>query len=302
MTVSVSYRSLCDDSRASFGGDEFIFVELGEAMNLAAALRIQAITAELEARDIAGIIDIAPANASYMIRLDPDTLDPRPFLHTLDDLHRQYSSASTVALQTDIVEIPVWYDDPATRDIAMKFRDRHQSATETDIEYTAKVNGLSSIDDLIDAHCSAPFIVTFPCFKPGNTECMQLVPHHRQLQAPKYLRPRTETPARAVAHGGAFTVIYPTAGVGGYQMLGRSPVPVVDLSQTLPGFADSAVLAHVSTLIRFRAIGGDEYHDLRVMSKSGRYQYVRGPVTFSLAEFLADQDGYPQRLCRALRC
>ena len=103
-------------------------------------------------------------------------------------------------------------------------------------------------------------------------------------------------------HGGAFTVIYPTAGVGGYQMLGRSPVPVVDLSQTLPGFADSAVLAHVSTLIQFRAIGGDEYHDLRVMSKSGRYQYLRGPVTFSLAEFLADQDGYPQRLCRALRC
>jgi urea carboxylase len=302
MTVTMCHRRLCDDSRASFGGDEFVFVELGEAMNLAAALRIQAITGKLEENDIAGIIDIAPANASYMIRLDPDVLDPRQLLHTLDDLHRQFSEASTVALRTDIVEIPVWYDDPATREIAMRFRDRHQSATDTDIEYTAKVNGLSSIHDLIDAHCSAPFIVTFPCFKPGNTECMQLVPHDRQLQAPKYLRPRTETPARAVAHGGAFTVIYPTAGVGGYQMLGRSPVPVVDLSQTLPGFADSMVLAHASTLIQFRPIDGDEYQDLRKASKSRCYHYVRRPITFALAEYLADQDGYPQRLRQALAC
>lgn len=302
MTASTCYHRLCDDSRASFGGDEFIFVEVGEAMSLAAALRIQAITGELKRQGITGLIDIAPANASYMIRLDPDTVDPRRCLHIVNDLHRQFSDVSSVALETEIVEIPVWYNDPATREIAMKFRDRHQSAIDTDIEYTAKINGFSTIDDFIVAHCSAPFIVTFPCFKPGNTECVQLVPDDRQLQAPKYLRPRTETPCRAVAHGGAFTVIYPTAGVGGYQMLGRSPVPVVDLSQTRPGFTESMVLARASTLIQFRSIDSDQYQNLRRASEGGSYQYLRRPVIFALAEYLADQTGYPQRLSRVLAC
>lgn len=302
MTVTSVHLRLCDDARASFGGDEFIFVEIGEAMDLAAALRIQAITGQLERLAVPGVIDIAPANASYMIRLNPDVLDPRRLVTIVDDLHRQFTDATSVSLDTDIVEIPVWYDDPTTREICMKFRDRHQSATDTDIVYTAKINGFTAIDELIAAHSSAPFIVTFPCFKPGNTECMQLVPRGRQLQAPKYLRPRTETPARAVAHGGAFTVIYPTAGVGGYQLLGRSPVPVVDLTKTLPGFRDSMVLARASTLIQFRPIDGDEYADLRTASKLGAYHYRRHPVTFVLAAYLADRIGYAQRLRQELSC
>ncbi|MEU7144732.1 carboxyltransferase domain-containing protein [Nocardia sp. NPDC046473] len=295
------YQFLCDESRVSFGGDEFVFVEFGEAMDLAEALRIQAITAGLTRIELAGILDIAPANASYMIRLDPDILDPRHLIRILDGLHRQFADSYAVTLDTDIVEIPVWYDDPWTAETCMKFRDRHQSSTETDIQYTARVNNLSSVDELIAAHSSAPFIVTFPCFKPGNTESMQLVPRNKQIQAPKYLRPRTETPARAVAHGGAFTVVYPTSGVGGYQLLGRSPVPVVDLDQTIPGFEDSKVLTTASSLIMFRSIDGDEYRDMRASSKKGTYRYNRHPVTFVLSRFLDDPVGYVEELTGALR-
>ncbi|MEV6558510.1 carboxyltransferase domain-containing protein [Nocardia sp. NPDC051756] len=295
------YQFLCDESRVSFGGDEFVFVEFGEAMDLAEALRIQAITAGLTRIALAGILDIAPANASYMIRLDPDVLDPRHLIRILDGLHQQFADSYAVTLDTDIVEIPVWYDDPWSAETCMKFRDRHQSSTETDIQYTARVNNLSSVDELVAAHSSAPFIVTFPCFKPGNTESMQLVPRNRQIQAPKYLRPRTETPARAVAHGGAFTVVYPTSGVGGYQLLGRSPVPVVDLDQTIPGFEDSKVLTTVSSLILFRSIDGDEYRDMRASSKKGTYRYNRHPVTFVLSRFLDDPLGYAAELTGELR-
>ncbi|KXF52800.1 allophanate hydrolase [Rhodococcus sp. SC4] len=299
--TSTPYQFLCDESRVSFGGDEFVFVELGEAMDLAEALRIQAITAELTRMNLAGIIDIAPANASYMIRLDPEILDPRHLVQMLDGLHKQFADSHTVTLDTDIVEIPVRYDDPLTSETCMKFRDRHQSSTETDIQYTARVNNFSSVDELISAHSSAPFIVTFPCFKPGNTESMQLVPRNRQIQAPKYLRPRTETPARAVAHGGAFTVIYPTSGVGGYQLLGRSPVPVVDLTQTTPGFEKSKVLTKASSLIQFRPIHGDQYQEIRASSKMGIYQYNRHPVTFILSRFLDDPIGYAEKLKGELR-
>ena len=145
--TSTPYQFLCDESRVSFGGDEFVFVEFGEAMDLAEALRIQAITAALTRMAIAGIVDVAPANASYMIRLDPEHLDPRHLVQTLDGLHKQFADSFAVTLDTDIVEIPVWYDDPSTSETCMKFRDRHQSPSETDIQYTARVNDYSSVDD-----------------------------------------------------------------------------------------------------------------------------------------------------------
>ncbi|MFE3176104.1 allophanate hydrolase subunit 1 [Amycolatopsis sp. NPDC059090] len=298
----MSYEVFADGARASFGGDEFVFVEVCESMDLAQALRIQAITGELSRRELPGILDVAPANASYLVRVDPEVVHPRELVRTLARLHERFGEAGSVALDTEIVEIPVWYGDPETERVCMKFRDRHQSAGETDLAYTARVNGLASAADLVAAHSSAPFIVTFPCFKPGNTECVQLVPRERQLQVPKYLRPRTETPARAVAHGGAFTVVYPTAGVGGYQLLGRSPVPVADLAQRTPGFETSKVLATISTLLSFRPIPGEEYAQLRTDSREGRYRYRRAPVRFALAEFLADPAGYPRKLTAALSC
>ncbi|MET4427728.1 MULTISPECIES: carboxyltransferase domain-containing protein [unclassified Mycolicibacterium] len=298
---SAPYQILHDGTRVSFGGDEFIFVEVGEAMDLAKALRIQAITTALAQTDVVGLVDIVPANASYMLRIEPELAEQRQLIGLMAELHQRFADSNAVTLDTEIVEIPVWYDDPWSAETCMRFRDHHQSDTETDIQYTARVNGFSSVDELVLAHSSAPFIVTFPCFKPGNTESVQLVERSRQIQAPKYLRPRTDTPARAVAHGGAFTVVYPTRGVGGYQLLGRSPVPVVDLTQSIPGFETSMVLTRAASLLKFRVIDGDEYRHTRECSKAGHYEYRRRPVTFELARYLQNPDAYAAALTGHLR-
>ena len=42
----------------------------------------------------------------------------------------------------------------------------------------------------------------------------------RQIQSPKYLRPRTDTPKLTVGHGGCFGCIYSVRGAGGYQLSG----------------------------------------------------------------------------------
>ena len=55
---------LVDGSRLSFGGDEFVFVELSEEMSLETTLRVIAITDLLRSRDVGGIVDICPAHAS----------------------------------------------------------------------------------------------------------------------------------------------------------------------------------------------------------------------------------------------
>ena len=46
-------------------------------------------------------------------------------------------------LPTRIIEIPVLYNDPWTRETLMRFRERHQDPKSTDIEYAATHQWLS---------------------------------------------------------------------------------------------------------------------------------------------------------------
>lgn len=283
---------LPDGSRLSFGGEEFVFVELTEHMSLSGALRIQAITDALADLAIDGIVDICPSNASYMVRVDPDLCDPRSLREPILELHRSLGDTTDVVLNTEILEVPIFYNDPWSTETLMRFRDRHQSATETDLEYISRINGFGSTDDFIAAHSGNPFIVTFMCFVPGNAESMQLVPDDMQLQAPKYVRPRTDTPERALGHGGAFATIYPARGAGGYQLLGRAATPVFDLSQKLPDFVDDPVLAKAGMIVKYRPIGPEEYDAIRADVEEGTYRYRRTPVEFALAQFFDDPLSY----------
>ena len=70
-------------------------------------------------------------------------------------------------LNTRIIEIPVYYQDPWTHETLMRFRERHQDPDATDIEYAARINGYSSVDDFIKAHSGAPWFVSMVGFVSG---------------------------------------------------------------------------------------------------------------------------------------
>jgi urea carboxylase len=168
------------------------------------------------------------------------------------------------------------------------------------LEYCARVNGFDGTDELIEAHSSAPFIATFIGFMPGNAESYQLVPKSRQLEAPKYLRPRTDTPARALGHGGAFTTIYPVQGAGGFQLLGRCAVPVFDAEHRLPDFGGDIVLPRAGDIFKYRPVGEQEYLEIRAAVEDGSYRYRIKESVFDLAAFSADPDGYIEKLLEVL--
>src|SRR5512141_889548 len=105
-----------DGSRYSFGADEFVFVELSEEMSLETTLRVVAITDELRSGDLPGLLDICPAHVSYMLRVDPEVLDPREVIGLLGDLHRKRGDSSHLKVHARLIELPVFYDDPWTRE------------------------------------------------------------------------------------------------------------------------------------------------------------------------------------------
>lgn len=294
------YRYFADGSRASFGGDEFIFVEVATDMDLEATLRVLSLTEALGALDLAGVTDICPAHVSYMLRVDPDECQPRQLLSSIESIHKEKAQDSRLTIESRIVEMPIFYKDPWSHEVLMRFRDRHHDPDATDLEYCARINGLSSVDEFIQAHSSRLHIATFMGFMPGNAECFQLVPSNMQLEAPKYLRPRTDTPDRALGFGGAFSTIYPVKGAGGFQLLGRSAVPVYEAQRPFGPFRDNIVLPRGGDIFRYRPIDAAEYEDIRKQVDEGTYQYRVGHVEFDLAKFRQDPLGYSESLVEAL--
>ncbi|MCI2422649.1 carboxyltransferase domain-containing protein [Saccharopolyspora sp. K220] len=288
-------------ARYEFGGDEFVFVEIDQAMSLEANFKAMTITAALRERAVDGVIDICPSNASYMIRVDPDVVHPAELVELLRSLERSAARLSAdLVLPTRVIDVPVLYDDPWTRETLMRFRDRHQDPEATDLEYAARINGYPGVPQLIDALSGAPYIVTMLGFVPGLPFCYQMVPRERQIEVPKYVRPRTDTPERAFGYGGAFAVVYPVRGAGGYQLFGIAPAPVLDLSQTLPDFNEHAVFPKAGDIIRYRSIDQAEFDQIRGQVETGEFRYRIRQFEFKPGEFLADPDAVNNELLEVL--
>jgi len=289
-----------DGTLYTFGGDEWIVVQLDEAMSVEVNVRAQAITRRLAELDIDGVVDICPANAAYQIRIDPDVVHPREMLERLRELEAEVGDAADFHFKTRIIDIPVHFQDEWTHATLMRFRDRHQTPDRTDIEFAAELNGYDTVDAFIAAICGAPFIVSMTGFVPDLPWDYQLVPEDRQIEVPKYVRPRTDTPDLAFGWGGAFAAIYPVRGAGGYQLLGRCPVPIIDPAQRLPDFRENPFLCLAGDLHSYRAIDRAEYDAIREQVDAGTYAYDIRPVEFVPQDFYDDPDGTARRLLGVL--
>ena len=286
--------------RHSFGGDDHIFAEIDEEMSLTANFQAMAITTTLADRAVDGVIDVCPANASYQVRFDPEIVSPSELLVEIEAIEAEVGDGTDFDLKTTIVEVPVLYDDPWTNETLMRFRTHHQDPEATDPEYAARINGFWSVQEFIDAHSRSPWFASMVGFVAGLPFLFQMVPRERQLEVPKYLRPRTDTPKQTVGHGGCFGCIYSVRGAGGYQMFGITPAPIYDPTQEHPDFADFMVFFKPGTIAKFEPIDRETYDELEARVEAKEFRFKQAEVDFSLAAFLASPDEYNRGLMEAL--
>jgi len=103
------------------------------------------------------------------------------------------------------VEIPVRYDGPDLADVAAHCR--------------------LSPDEVVRRHSAAEYVVYFIGFQPGFAYLGGL---DQALHTPRRAEPRVAVPAGSVGIGGAQTGIYPLATPGGWQLIGRTALPLFD--------------------------------------------------------------------------
>ncbi len=285
--------------RFSFGGDEHIFAEVSEEMSLEAFFTSLSMTNAVKQAGIKGVTEICPANASFQIKYDPDQIKPGDLLRELQSMEGA-ALKSDVTLKTRIMEIPVYYQDPWTHETLMRFRERHQDPKATDLEYAAAVNGLGTVDDFVQAHSSQPWFVSMVGFVAGLPFLYQMVERKRQLQVPKYLRPRTDTPKLTIGHGGCFSCIYSVRGAGGYQMFGVTPMPIYDPNQQVSYLQDEMCLFRPGDIVKWKPINRDQYDaDIEAVNANKFLPTIRA-ASFSLNDFNKDINGTNANLMEAL--
>lgn len=286
-------------TRYTYGGDEHIYVEVDDEMSLDAFFKSLSMSNAVRNANIKGVTEICPANASFQVRYDPDVVAPEEMMKTVQELEDKAEDAEK-RLKTRIIEIPVYYQDPWTHETLMRFRERHQDPSGTDLDYAARINGFDTAEAFIEAHHSQPWFVSMVGFVAGLPFLYQLVEREKQLQVPKYLRPRTDTPKLTVGYGGCFSCVYSVRGAGGYQMFGVTPMPIFDPDQKQSYLSDFMVFFKPGDIVKWKPIDRAEYDRILAEVEADTYVPRIAEVDFDLEAFNADMPGTNAKLMEAL--
>lgn len=220
---------------------------LAETGSLARALALLDL---LQADLPEGVTGLIPAAQSVLVQFDPLRLSMADLAARLRRLDLTPGPAQT---GRDI-QIPVHYDGE-------------------DLTEVAALLGLS-VADLIARHEAAVFTVAFTGFAPGFAYLQCSDPG---LQVPRRQSPRVRIPAGAVAMAGEFGGVYPSDSPGGWQLLGRTPLPMWDLTRPQP-----ALLAP-GDRVRFADIARGARVPQATTAKPAAPQ-APGPVTLTRAD------------------
>lgn len=175
----------------------------------------------LHATRPAGVIDLVPAARTLMVRFDPLVTDQAHLLAVISRI--DLSVRSRRLGQT--FEIPVAYDGE-------------------DLVNVAEILGWK-VEELIRRHTQAIYTVAFTGFAPGFA---YLTCDDPTFDVPRRKSPRLRIPAGSVALGGKFGGIYPSDSPGGWQLVGRTPLNMWDVSRP------RAALLAPGDRVRFREI------------------------------------------------
>lgn len=220
-------------------GDRAVTLELGNAIDLELNRRVLALSRVISS--LAGVIETVPTYRSLLVEFDPALLTP-------DDIIAQASGSIGAAVAAG----------PARR---VTLPTRYGGECGPDLAHVAEVHGLSA-NEVISLHVARDYPVYMLGFSPGFPYLGGL---DERIATPRLDRPRTRVPAGSVGIADRQTGVYPQATPGGWQIIGRTPVPLFAPDAPEP------VLLRAGDLLRFRPATEAEYDAVVSAVLAGRY-------------------------------
>lgn len=227
-------------------GDQAVTITVGNSIDEATHRRVRAVVARLdEARALSDVvIDVVPAFVSVAVHYDPSRVrtDGAPrdvpyeapyeaFVATLAELLANVESEALPPART--IEIPVCYGGdlgPDLGDVAAR-------------------HGLTE-DEVVRIHTEGQYLVYMVGFMPGFAYLGGL---SERIATPRRSSPRKAVPAGAVGIGGQQTGVYPMVSPGGWNLIGRTPRAIFDITRAEPS------LLATGDRVRFRPMSRDAF-------------------------------------------
>lgn len=208
-------------------GDAALIVRVGDSLS-----EVVAAARKLEAADLPGVIEVAPAFASVAVFLQsPEYLEECVAAIPAALRGRRRSARNARAPRS--IEVPVCYDPEFG----------------LDLKEVARHCGLSP-NEVVTRHAAGRYYVRCVGFTPGFPYLSGLP---AALSTPRRATPRTVLPAGSVAIGGGQAGIYPLPSPGGWNIIGRTPLRLFDLNR------DPAALFAAGDRVRFVAMTQEEF-------------------------------------------
>lgn len=149
-------------------------------------------------------------------------------------------------LESKTWEIPVCYD----------------TSFGLDLDEIASAKNMS-IDEVIDLHTTPKYRVFFIGFQPGF---MYLGGLDERIHVPRKENPRLRISKGSVGIGGPQTGIYPQDSAGGWNIIGKSPIPFFEIDKPELCFAKAG------DRIQFKSISLDAFYKIEKEVAAGSYQ------------------------------
>jgi KipI family sensor histidine kinase inhibitor len=223
-------------------GDTALRVQLGERIDEETHARVQSALSALEQAALPGVRELVPAYTTIVVHYDPFAVAAAADQPDLAGwLTRRVEQAIDQARNAkprrgESVEVPVCYGGEFGPDLAR----------------VAEQSGLEP-DEVTKRHAAADYWVAMIGFAPGFP---YLVGLPGELATPRIARPRKNVPAGSVGIAAAQTGIYPLESPGGWNLIGRTPLRLFDLTRDPPS------RLRAGDRVKFRPISPEEFQRL----------------------------------------
>ncbi|WP_226487829.1 5-oxoprolinase/urea amidolyase family protein [Pseudomonas sp. B20] len=281
-----------DDKRlvARLSGDTHLLLEIGAPeLDLVLRLRGHALILALEAKALAGVVDLTPGIRSLQVHYRPEQLPLRQLLDIVAGEWDAVCAAKDLQVASRIVHLPLSWDDPACQLAIEKYMTTVRKDAPwcpSNLEFIRRINDLPNLDEVQRTVFDASYLVMgLGDVYLGAPVATPLDPRHR-LVTTKYNPARTWTAENSVGIGGAYMCVYGMEGPGGYQFVGRT-LQMWNRYRDVAAFEGKPWLLRFFDQIRFYPVSADELLRIRRDFPLGRFALNIEHSTLNLADYQA---------------
>ncbi len=220
-------------------GDCALSVEFGDSIDPDINSIVHRLHTRMSDSPPVGFLESVPTYRALMVCYRPELVGYAELVGVIRSLLCDIME-DTTPQKCEVVRIPVCYGG------------QHGP----DLQTVSEHSGLS-LDEVILRHTRPQYLIYMLGFTPGFPYLGGMDP---ALATPRLATPRMKIQAGSVGIAGEQTGIYPLSSPGGWQLIGRTPIQLIDAGHSPP------TVLKPGQYIKFYAISPDEYE---AISKGG---------------------------------